>query len=219
MVKLILHLSTCHLIFCALLLFSDMYSSHCHAVLPSAADSCVCVAGFGAVTESCGVVKESHGCTDAFLSESYLTLAFPDRLESWDLQKEEKTPSWSMELKTESFGMPQTSVESLFQITAFKDMFFIFRLSFESASGAWRLYSHKSTSLSTLIPTFESQECSSECRTCNSPQCHWSCVHLGTGQVDFILTSLESDSTIILTSFRNIHYFKPWSVRAWRSNL
>lgn len=78
--------------------------------VPLAGDSCVCVAGFGAVTESCGVVKESHGCKDALISEFHLTLAFPDRLESWDLQKEEKTPSWSMELKTESFGIPQTSV-------------------------------------------------------------------------------------------------------------
>lgn len=79
---------------------------------PLVGDSCVYVAGFGAVTESCGVVKESHGCKDAFISESHLTLAFPDRLESWDLQKKEKTPSWSMELKTESFGIPQTSVAS-----------------------------------------------------------------------------------------------------------
>lgn len=79
---------------------------------PLLGDSCVYVAGFSAVTESCGVVKESYGCKDAFVSESHLTLAFPDRLESWDLQKEEKTPSWRMELKTESFGIPQTSVAS-----------------------------------------------------------------------------------------------------------
>lgn len=80
---------------------------------PLLGDSCVYVAGFGAVTESCGAVKESHGCKDAFVSESHLTLAFPDRLESWDLQKEEKTPSWSMELKTESFGIPQTSAANV----------------------------------------------------------------------------------------------------------
>lgn len=72
---------------------------------PLLGDSCVYLDGFGAVTESCGVLKESHGCKDAFVSESHLTLAFPDRLESWDLEKEEKTPSWSMELKTESFGI------------------------------------------------------------------------------------------------------------------
>ncbi|XP_056908242.1 RCC1 domain-containing protein 1 isoform X1 [Takifugu flavidus] len=69
-------------------------------------DSCVYVAGFGAVTESCGIVKESHGCKDVFVSESHLTLAFSDRLESWDLQKVEKTPTWSMELNKESSDSP-----------------------------------------------------------------------------------------------------------------
>ncbi|XP_054475313.1 RCC1 domain-containing protein 1-like [Anoplopoma fimbria] len=64
-------------------------------------DSCVCLAGFVS-NESYTVltVKESRGCKDAIISESHLTLAFPDRLESWDLQKEEKTPSWSIALKT-----------------------------------------------------------------------------------------------------------------------
>ncbi|XP_031714324.1 RCC1 domain-containing protein 1 [Anarrhichthys ocellatus] len=64
-------------------------------------DSCVCLAGFVS-SESCNAlpVKESRGCKDAIISESYLTLAFSDRLESWDLQKEEKTPSWSMAIKT-----------------------------------------------------------------------------------------------------------------------
>ncbi|XP_044049318.1 RCC1 domain-containing protein 1-like isoform X2 [Siniperca chuatsi] len=72
-------------------------------------DSCVCLGGFGAViaSESCGIsMKETPGCKDAFISELYLTLAFPDRIESWDLQKKEKTPSWSMEIKTESSGPP-----------------------------------------------------------------------------------------------------------------
>lgn len=65
----------------------------------------MCLAGFGAATEPCAVsMRESRGCKDAFISESYLTLAFPDRIESWDLQKEEKAPSWSMEIKTESSG-------------------------------------------------------------------------------------------------------------------
>ncbi|TKS73270.1 RCC1 domain-containing protein 1 [Collichthys lucidus] len=41
-------------------------------------------------------VKDSRGCKDASVSESHLTLAFSDRIETWDLQKEEKTPSWSM---------------------------------------------------------------------------------------------------------------------------
>lgn len=65
------------------------------------------LAGFGAVlsNESCSsCMKESRGCKDAFITESYLTLAFPDRIESWDLQKEEETPSWSMEIKKESSG-------------------------------------------------------------------------------------------------------------------
>lgn len=53
----------------------------------------------------CGVsVKDSRGCKDASVSESHLTLAFSDRIESWDLQKEEKTPSWSMGITTESSG-------------------------------------------------------------------------------------------------------------------
>ncbi|XP_070763189.1 RCC1 domain-containing protein 1-like isoform X2 [Enoplosus armatus] len=73
-------------------------------------DSCVCLAGFGAAiisNESCGIsMKGSPGCKDAFISESYLTLAFADRIESWDLQKKEETPSWSMEIKTESSGPP-----------------------------------------------------------------------------------------------------------------
>ncbi|XP_029289545.1 RCC1 domain-containing protein 1 [Cottoperca gobio] len=71
-------------------------------------DSCVCLAGFVS-NESCGIpMKESRGCKDAIINESYLTLAFSDRLECWDLQKKEETPSWSMEIKThsESSGTP-----------------------------------------------------------------------------------------------------------------
>ncbi|XP_022610071.1 RCC1 domain-containing protein 1 isoform X1 [Seriola dumerili] len=74
----------------------------------SRGDSCVCVAGFEAATskESCGVsVIDSRGCTDAVISELYLTLAFPDRIETWDLRNKEKTPSWGMEIKTQ----PQSS--------------------------------------------------------------------------------------------------------------
>ncbi|XP_071359187.1 RCC1 domain-containing protein 1-like [Trachinotus anak] len=70
-------------------------------------DGGVCLAGFQAVTsdESCGPsVVESRGCKDACISELYLTIAFSDRIESWDLQKKEKTPSWSMEIKTQSQG-------------------------------------------------------------------------------------------------------------------
>ncbi|GLD60220.1 RCC1 domain-containing protein 1 [Lates japonicus] len=81
------------------------------ACLHLVGDSCVCLAGFGAniSSDSCGdSVVESRDCKDAFISELYLTLAFPDRIESWDLEKKEKTPSWSMEIKTqpESSGPP-----------------------------------------------------------------------------------------------------------------
>ncbi|XP_070686294.1 RCC1 domain-containing protein 1-like [Pempheris klunzingeri] len=70
-------------------------------------DSRVCLAGFEAaiLNDSCGMpMKESRGCRDVFLSESYLTLAFADRIEIWDLQKKERTPSWSVEIKTHSEG-------------------------------------------------------------------------------------------------------------------
>ncbi|XP_068458709.1 RCC1 domain-containing protein 1-like [Clinocottus analis] len=68
-------------------------------------DGCVCLAGFASSDSCSGLpVRESRGCRDALISESCLTLAFPDRLESWDLQKEETTPSWSMEIKTPPEG-------------------------------------------------------------------------------------------------------------------
>ncbi|XP_059191486.1 RCC1 domain-containing protein 1-like [Centropristis striata] len=71
-------------------------------------DSCVFLAGFDSSESSGAPVKQSRGCKDAIISETYLTLAFSDRLESWDLQKQEKTPSWIMEIEThsESFGPP-----------------------------------------------------------------------------------------------------------------
>ncbi|XP_053174708.1 RCC1 domain-containing protein 1-like [Scomber japonicus] len=72
-------------------------------------EGCVCLAGFGAVTSKEWIsMAESHGCKDAFISESYLTLAFPDRVESWDLENKKETPAWSMEIKTqpESSDMP-----------------------------------------------------------------------------------------------------------------
>lgn len=74
----------------------------------------MCLAGFGITSESRGVTeKESHGCEDASIGESYLTLAFPDRLECWDLQKEEDTPSWSMEIAIEGSGMAYPYVRPL----------------------------------------------------------------------------------------------------------
>lgn len=58
------------------------------------------LAGFGAPLSSEDL--ESHGCKDAFISESHLTLAFSDRVECWDLEKREKSPSWCMDLKTQA---------------------------------------------------------------------------------------------------------------------
>lgn len=67
---------------------------------------CLGLAGFGAASEFCSaVVKESRGCRDVSISDSHLVLAFKDRLESWDLQKEDKAPSWRMEIQTESTGV------------------------------------------------------------------------------------------------------------------
>lgn len=71
------------------------------AFTPLLGDSGVCLAGFLSSDACSGLpLRESRGCRDALIGESYLTLAFADRLESWDLQKEEKTPAWSMEIKT-----------------------------------------------------------------------------------------------------------------------
>lgn len=67
---------------------------------------CLSLAGFGATSEFCScVVKESRGCRDVSISDSHLVLAFKDRLESWDLRKEEKSPTWRMEIQTESTSM------------------------------------------------------------------------------------------------------------------
>ncbi|KAM3869981.1 RCC1 domain-containing protein 1 [Diretmus argenteus] len=64
---------------------------------------CVCLAGFGAGDpddERCGVsMQQSRGCQDVLLSERYLVLGFPDRVESWDLEPNEKTRVWSMEIQ------------------------------------------------------------------------------------------------------------------------
>ncbi|XP_026221098.1 RCC1 domain-containing protein 1 isoform X2 [Anabas testudineus] len=63
-------------------------------------DGCVRLAGSGQPSAVCR--EESRGCKDALVSESYLSLAFPDRIECWDLRKEEESPSWSMEIKPPS---------------------------------------------------------------------------------------------------------------------
>lgn len=68
-------------------------------------DSCVFLAGFGASVSNeplSPVTMDTRGCTDAVLTETHLTLAFPDRVESWDLQSKEKAPSWSMQIISQS---------------------------------------------------------------------------------------------------------------------
>ncbi|XP_061533560.1 RCC1 domain-containing protein 1-like isoform X3 [Phycodurus eques] len=68
------------------------------ASLHSNGGRCLCLAGFKAASGIYGT-----GCTDAVIGESFLILAFPDRIESWDMDNDEKkTPVWSMELKTTS---------------------------------------------------------------------------------------------------------------------
>ncbi|XP_019749560.1 RCC1 domain-containing protein 1 [Hippocampus comes] len=58
-----------------------------------------CLSGFNAASGICVT-----GFTDAVVGESFLILAFPDRIESWDLDNDRKTPVWSMEVKTPSDG-------------------------------------------------------------------------------------------------------------------
>ncbi|RVE72035.1 hypothetical protein OJAV_G00057660 [Oryzias javanicus] len=63
-------------------------------------DEAVCLEGF--VNDSCReVLKRSCGCKDVFISESQITLTFPDRIECWDLQRIDATPSWSMDTQSE----------------------------------------------------------------------------------------------------------------------
>lgn len=65
--------------------------------------ACVCLEG--SVNDSCReVLKRSCGCKDVFISESQITLAFPDRIECWDLQRNDDTPSWSMDTQSEGSG-------------------------------------------------------------------------------------------------------------------
>uniref|UniRef100_A0A1A8ILU6 RCC1 domain containing 1 n=1 Tax=Nothobranchius kuhntae TaxID=321403 RepID=A0A1A8ILU6_NOTKU len=59
---------------------------------------CVWLAGFSASSIS----NDTRGCRDAVISESHLTLAFPDRIESWDVQRKDRTPLWSMEIIPQS---------------------------------------------------------------------------------------------------------------------
>lgn len=63
----------------------------------------------------------------------------------------------------------------------------------ESAPGPWRLHSHKTTLISLLIATSESQESCTEWRARRAAQCLWSGVHLGTGQVGWTNTNTVHD--------------------------
>lgn len=64
-------------------------------------DGGVFLAGFRTLCSNvcCGFISQSRGCKDALISESQLTLTFLDRVEVWDLQKKERTPAWSMDIK------------------------------------------------------------------------------------------------------------------------
>lgn len=157
-------------------------------------DGCLCLAGFGAVISTeCISMAESCGCKDALISESHLTLAFPDRVESWDLETKKKTPAWSMEIKTQPECSGNVCYNLLWQLLQvycdkrFKSTLppplLLSRYTSESPISPWRLHSHKTSLLPLSITSPESQESGSGCRACRPPQCHRSCVHLGTGQV------------------------------------
>lgn len=62
----------------------------------------MCLAGFGSSLYKESVRVNTCGCRDAVISEGHLTLAFSDRIESWELQKKPESPSWSMEISTQS---------------------------------------------------------------------------------------------------------------------
>lgn len=64
-------------------------------------DDGVFLDGYSALSYNacCRFVEQSCGCKDTLINEAQLTLAFPDRIEVWDLQKEEKTPAWTMDIR------------------------------------------------------------------------------------------------------------------------
>lgn len=75
------------------------------------------LAGFGAAIchEGCGMsMPENRGCKDAIIGESYLIIAFPDRVESWDLEQKKKAPAWSMEIKPQSESSGNNGISGLF---------------------------------------------------------------------------------------------------------
>uniref|UniRef100_A0A673J8V8 RCC1 domain containing 1 n=1 Tax=Sinocyclocheilus rhinocerous TaxID=307959 RepID=A0A673J8V8_9TELE len=59
----------------------------------------VCVSGFvsGSSEVRGGIFPESLGCTDALISERYLTLNFTDRVECWEIQHPQNKLVWKRE--------------------------------------------------------------------------------------------------------------------------
>ncbi|XP_055011555.1 RCC1 domain-containing protein 1 isoform X2 [Boleophthalmus pectinirostris] len=55
--------------------------------------------GLGSSNKCCGFVEQSRGCKDATNNESQFTLAFQDRVEVWDFEKNENGPVWSMDVR------------------------------------------------------------------------------------------------------------------------
>nr|XP_061812250.1 RCC1 domain-containing protein 1-like [Nerophis lumbriciformis] len=74
------------------------------ASLHSKGGRSLCLAGFNSPSWICGT-----GCTDAVIGESFLILVFPDRVESWDLDNDEKIPVWTMDVQTSRDGADNTS--------------------------------------------------------------------------------------------------------------
>lgn len=94
------------------------------------------------------------------------------------------------------------------------------RPNLESAPGPWRLHRHKTTLLSPLIATSESQESCIEWWARLAAQCLWSGLHLGTGQVDWTNTPL-SVPDLSFVFMLSLCWFTPqsWSVGSWSPHL
>ncbi|KAI2648616.1 RCC1 domain-containing protein 1 [Labeo rohita] len=78
---------------------ADVHHTDCNK-FPFSAGSHVCVSGFvsGSSEEDCrSIFPESQGCTDALISERYLTLNFTDRVECWEIQHTQNKLVWKRE--------------------------------------------------------------------------------------------------------------------------
>ncbi len=73
--------------------------------------SCVCV---WFIRRGCGgVFPESQSCTDALISERYLTLKFTDRVECWEIQHPQNKLVWKREQElADNTGSIQMTVHS-----------------------------------------------------------------------------------------------------------